>query len=155
MNRYLHSIRVDPERCTGLMKCLHRCPTQAIRVRDKKALILDEKCVDCGECINACSNGAIVPLTNPISADMAVMRTSLLPGLVSAVLRNTNRQQPRVRMFETGLRFLPGEDCLKQVPTLAMVLTPAWKDAGTSPKPPIPAVFRRRAVAQTPISTRA
>jgi phenylalanyl-tRNA synthetase beta chain len=54
---------------------------------------------------------------------MAVMRTSLLPGLVSAVLRNTKRQQPRVRLFETGLRFLPGEDCLKQVPTLAMVVT--------------------------------
>lgn len=64
-----------------------------------------------------------VALSNPISADMAVMRTSLLPGLVSAVLRNTNRQQPRVRLFETGLRFLPGEDCLKQVPTLAMVMT--------------------------------
>jgi phenylalanyl-tRNA synthetase beta chain len=64
-----------------------------------------------------------VALSNPISADMAVMRTSLLPGLVSALLRNTNRQQPRVRLFETGLRFLPGEDCLKQVPTLAMVVT--------------------------------
>jgi phenylalanyl-tRNA synthetase beta chain len=64
-----------------------------------------------------------VALSNPISADMAVMRTSLLPGLVAAVLRNTNRQQPRVRMFETGLRFLPGEDGLKQVPSLAMVMT--------------------------------
>ena len=71
-----------------------------------------------------------VALSNPISADMAVMRTSLLPGLVSAVLRNTNRQQPRVRMFETGLRFLPGEDCLKQVPTLAMVVTGDRFDEG-------------------------
>jgi phenylalanyl-tRNA synthetase beta chain len=64
-----------------------------------------------------------VALANPISADMAVMRTSLLPGLVTAVLRNTNRQQPRVRMFETGLRFLPSADGLKQVPTLALVAT--------------------------------
>ena len=64
-----------------------------------------------------------VPLSNPISADMAVMRTSLLPGLVSAVLRNTNRQQPRVRLYETGLRFVPGDDGLQQVPTLAMVVT--------------------------------
>jgi phenylalanyl-tRNA synthetase beta chain len=54
---------------------------------------------------------------------MAVMRTSLLPGLVSAVLHNTNRQQPRVRLFETGLRFLPGDSGLRQVPTLAMVCT--------------------------------
>ncbi|MEH6609348.1 MAG: phenylalanine--tRNA ligase subunit beta [Halioglobus sp.] len=64
-----------------------------------------------------------VALANPISADMAVMRTSLLPGLVSAVLRNTNRQQPRVRLFETGLRFVPGADGLKQTPTLSMVAT--------------------------------
>ena len=39
---------------------------------------------------------AAVPLKNPISADMSVMRTSLLPGLVSAVQHNLNRQQSRV-----------------------------------------------------------
>ncbi|MEH6590665.1 MAG: phenylalanine--tRNA ligase subunit beta [Halioglobus sp.] len=66
---------------------------------------------------------AAVALANPISADMGVMRTSLMPGLVTAVLRNTNRQQPRVRMFETGLRFVPSPDGLKQIPTLAMVAT--------------------------------
>ncbi len=70
---------------------------------------------------------AAVALRNPISADMAVMRTSLLPGLVNAVLRNTKRQQPRVRLFESGLRFLPesGNDLsgLRQVPTLALVVT--------------------------------
>lgn len=64
-----------------------------------------------------------VPLQNPISADMSVMRTSLLAGLVGAVVHNVNRQQPRVRLFETGLRFLPGKEGLRQVPTLAMVAT--------------------------------
>jgi phenylalanyl-tRNA synthetase beta chain len=64
-----------------------------------------------------------VALANPISADMAVMRSSLLPGLVSAVMRNINRQQPRVRLFETGLRFVPSSEGLRQVPTLAMVAT--------------------------------
>jgi phenylalanyl-tRNA synthetase beta chain len=64
-----------------------------------------------------------VVLKNPMSAAMAAMRTSLLPGLVSAVVHNTNRQQPRVRLFETGLRFLPGDTGLRQVPTLAMVCT--------------------------------
>ena len=66
---------------------------------------------------------APVALSNPISADMAVMRTSLLPGLVSAVLHNTNRQQSSVRLFETGLRFVPDAEGLRQVPTLAMVST--------------------------------
>jgi phenylalanyl-tRNA synthetase beta chain len=64
-----------------------------------------------------------VALVNPISADMSVMRTSLLPGLISAALRNVNRQQPRVRLFETGLRFEPMDDGLKQTPTLAMIVT--------------------------------
>lgn len=48
-----------------------------------------------------------VELLNPISADMAVMRTSLWPGLVKALQHNQNRQQSRVRLFETGQRFIP------------------------------------------------
>jgi len=46
-----------------------------------------------------------VPLANPISSDMAVMRTSLLPGLLLALRRNLNRQQNRVKLFENGLKF--------------------------------------------------
>jgi len=64
-----------------------------------------------------------VSLRNPISAEMAVMRTSLLPGLISAAMHNLNRQQSRVRLFETGLRFLPDSTSLCQVPMLAMVCT--------------------------------
>lgn len=66
---------------------------------------------------------APVALKNPISAEMAVMRTSLLPGLVAAVLHNVNRQQSRVRLFESGLRFVPADSGLQQIPTLAMVCT--------------------------------
>jgi phenylalanyl-tRNA synthetase beta chain len=66
---------------------------------------------------------APVALRNPISADMAVMRTSLLPGLLAAVVRNSNRLQPRTRLFETGLRFVPGGEGLQQVRTLAMVVS--------------------------------
>ena len=47
------------------------------------------------------------PLSNPMSSDSSVMRTSLLPGLMGAVVHNLSRQQERVRLFETGLRFLP------------------------------------------------
>jgi phenylalanyl-tRNA synthetase beta chain len=50
-----------------------------------------------------------VVLRNPISADLAAMRTSLLPGLVTVLRNNLNRQQERVRLFETGLRFVPSE----------------------------------------------
>ena len=63
-------------------------------------------------------------LANPISADMSEMRTRLLPGLIQAVRHNLNRQQNRVRLFETGLCFIPdtGNELL-QIPHLAGVIT--------------------------------
>ncbi len=59
-----------------------------------------------------------VSLQNPISADMAVMRTSLWPSLVSTLQNNLNRQQSRVRLFETGQKFVPGPAGLTQEPVL-------------------------------------
>jgi phenylalanyl-tRNA synthetase beta chain len=47
-----------------------------------------------------------IRLKNPISSEMAVMRTTLWCGLLKAALYNTNRQQSRVRLFESGLRFV-------------------------------------------------
>jgi phenylalanyl-tRNA synthetase beta chain len=46
-----------------------------------------------------------VPLANPLSAELGVMRTQLLPGLVATLARNAARQQPRVRLFELGKVF--------------------------------------------------
>ncbi|MEX1196949.1 MAG: phenylalanine--tRNA ligase subunit beta [Pseudohongiellaceae bacterium] len=62
---------------------------------------------------------APVPLQNPISADMAVMRTSLWPGLLETLQYNLNRQQGRVRLFETGQVFLKEGRTLSQPPCLA------------------------------------
>ena len=49
-----------------------------------------------------------IPLSNPISSELSVMRTSLWPGLFGALLHNVNRQQARIRLFESGLVFAPG-----------------------------------------------
>lgn len=62
-------------------------------------------------------------LANPISAELSSMRASLLPGLLKAVAYNLNRQQNRVRLFETGLRFVGQLESLKQEPMLAGVIT--------------------------------
>ena len=51
-----------------------------------------------------------VPLVNPISADMGVMRTSLWPGLLNTAVYNLNRQQSRVRIFEVGQCFVRGQE---------------------------------------------
>lgn len=47
-------------------------------------------------------------LSNPISAELGVMRLSLWPGLIQAVRENQRRQQTRVRLFEVGRRFAAG-----------------------------------------------
>jgi phenylalanyl-tRNA synthetase beta chain len=46
-----------------------------------------------------------VKLANPLTAELGVMRTALLPGLVDSLRRNVVRQQPRVRLFELGRVF--------------------------------------------------
>jgi phenylalanyl-tRNA synthetase beta chain len=58
-------------------------------------------------------------LANPLSADMSAMRTSLWPGLIQAARQNQARQQERIRIFESGLRFEPLDDGLHQDPMLA------------------------------------
>ncbi len=80
MSQYFHSIRIDPEKCSGRMKCLRMCPTQAIRVRDGKAEIIEEKCIDCGECITVCPHNAIIPLTDPFGESSRFRHTVVMPS---------------------------------------------------------------------------
>ncbi|MBB3191836.1 phenylalanine--tRNA ligase subunit beta [Halomonas cerina] len=61
-------------------------------------------------------------LANPISSDLSVMRASLFPGLVRALTHNLNRQQGRVRLFETGLVFRGELDALHQTPMLGALV---------------------------------
>lgn len=65
---------------------------------------------------------APLKLANPISAEMSVMRTSLWPGLLKAMIHNQNRQQNRIRLFEIGTRFVPTGDGLKQETVLSGVV---------------------------------
>ena len=65
-------------------------------------------------------------LPNPISVEMSAMRVSLISGLLGAVLYNQNRQQSRVRLFETGLRFVPDANAefgVRQEFVLSAVIT--------------------------------
>ena len=77
----------------------------------------------------------LLALANPISSELGVMRSTLLSSLIPAVQYNVNRQQSRVRLFETGLRFDASQlqsnpesttstiSTLKQIPTLALIAT--------------------------------
>lgn len=58
MSKIFHSVRLDDEKCVGCTNCIKRCPTEAIRVRNKKAYIISDRCIDCGECIRVCPQHA-------------------------------------------------------------------------------------------------
>jgi phenylalanyl-tRNA synthetase beta chain len=79
----------------------------------------------------------MIELANPIAADMAVMRSSLWPGLLSAARENLRRQTPRVRLFEIANRFLvDGEGGYREQKMLAAIVLGArlpeqWGSAAT------------------------
>lgn len=62
----------------------------------------------------------LVPLANPLSADLAIMRPSLLPGLIEALRHNRARQQERVRLFEVARVFEAGNPPV-ETPSVAIV----------------------------------
>ena len=58
MHSYEHSVLLDESKCTGCTTCLRHCPTEAIRIKNGKAVINPERCIDCGACIRYCPHKA-------------------------------------------------------------------------------------------------
>jgi iron only hydrogenase large subunit-like protein len=54
-------------KCNGCTNCVKGCPTDAIRVKNRKARIKDEKCIDCGVCIRLCEKNANYALTDSLA----------------------------------------------------------------------------------------
>ncbi|WP_431688643.1 phenylalanine--tRNA ligase subunit beta [Hahella sp. NBU794] len=71
-----------------------------------------------------------INLANPIASDMAAMRTTLWAGLLQTALYNQNRQQNRIRLFESGLRFLKKDGQIQQDPMLAGLIMGASMPEG-------------------------
>ena len=57
-NNFFHSVYLEKDLCKGCINCIKRCPTEAIRVRNGKAVINNKFCIDCGECIRICQHHA-------------------------------------------------------------------------------------------------
>ena len=51
--------KVDPEKCTGCGDCVEECPTDAIKIENEKAVVIEDECIDCGACVDVCPSEAI------------------------------------------------------------------------------------------------
>jgi iron only hydrogenase large subunit-like protein len=101
MDKYYHPIQFIRDKCNGRMKCMRACPTQAIRVVGGKARMIEDLCVDCGECISMCPSGAIVPLTDPLTP---FLEYKLRVALPSPVLFSQFRPEIDPRKVVIGLK---------------------------------------------------
>ena len=64
--KYYHALQILQDNCTGCTACVRVCPTEAIRVRDRKAHIDPARCVDCGNCVSVCPFHAIIPRSDSL-----------------------------------------------------------------------------------------
>jgi len=79
---------------------------------------------------------AAIPLANPLSSDMDVLRPSLLPGLLDVLRHNAGRQNHELALFEIGRVFVREGDQAREERRVAMVLTgrrhwPFWDGVGS------------------------
>ena len=75
-----HSVMLDRDKCRGCTTCIKHCPTQAIRVRNGKAIILQERCIDCGQCIRVCPYRAKKAICDPFEKLSEFKYTIALPA---------------------------------------------------------------------------
>ncbi len=77
---YFHSVMLIKEKCKGCTNCIKHCPTEAIRVRNGKAVIIKERCIDCGECIRVCPYRAKKAVTDSLESVSAYRYKIALPA---------------------------------------------------------------------------
>jgi Na+-translocating ferredoxin:NAD+ oxidoreductase RNF subunit RnfB len=130
------SIVIDAGRCEGRMRCLRICPTQALRVRNGKALLLKDRCIDCGECVRVCPNHAFIPQTNSFSDFSKFKHTIALP---SPVFYSQFGKDVRPAAILNALRTVGFDDvydvaCASESVSIAIQ---EYLDSNESPRPVI------------------
>ncbi|HLN53892.1 MAG TPA: [Fe-Fe] hydrogenase large subunit C-terminal domain-containing protein [Lentimicrobium sp.] len=58
-SKFQHALKIREDLCEGCSHCMNVCPTEAIRVRNGKAVLIGNRCVDCGKCYRECPSNAI------------------------------------------------------------------------------------------------
>ncbi|HEX7321086.1 MAG TPA: [Fe-Fe] hydrogenase large subunit C-terminal domain-containing protein [bacterium] len=121
-NRIYHSIKIDVQHCIGCVACMKACPTKAIRVRKRRAIINYDRCIDCGECLRVCPCNAVVSLTTS-AADLSRFKYKVAlpsPVLYSQFGQNTMPNTVLAALEETGFDRVYDEAVICEMTSLAI-----------------------------------
>ena len=124
MDKFYHSVRLDPDLCMGCINCIKRCPTQAIRVRNKKAQINSKFCIDCGECIRVCPHHAKHAIYDALES---IKRYEYTVALPAPSLYSQFNNLDDVNIVLNGL-LLMGFDDVFEVSAAAELVSEATRD---------------------------
>ena len=136
MSSRFHSVRLIPDKCRGCTNCLKHCPTEAIRVYDGRAHIIDERCIDCGECIRICDYHAKVAQTDSLEDIKKFKHTIALPA---PTLYGQFRHLTDINVIREALMAI-GFNEVYDVARGADVMTCAIRRALRDPKRPRPLI---------------
>lgn len=123
MDTYFHSVTLQEQRCIGCTDCIKRCPTEAIRVRDKKAKIIADRCIDCGNCISVCKQKAKLAVTDSMDIISNYKYTIAIPA---PTLYSQFKEVNNINIILTAIKKL-GFDDVFEVATGAEIVTKQTK----------------------------
>ncbi|HOW32187.1 MAG TPA: [Fe-Fe] hydrogenase large subunit C-terminal domain-containing protein, partial [Bacteroidales bacterium] len=108
VKHFHHALKIRTETCFGCTHCMKVCPTEAIRIRNGKAIIQENRCVDCGECFKACPVKAIYIDQDDFERIKAFdYRIALLPAVFTGQFsRRYNREQIYSAIEATGFTHI-------------------------------------------------
>ena len=110
MDAVFRSVGLKRDRCKGCVACIKRCPTEAIRIRNGKAHIIEARCIDCGECIRVCPNHAKFAITNRLD-DLNIYKFNIAMPAPSLFSQFDARHS--VKAILCGLLKMGFDDCFE------------------------------------------